>query len=271
MTDTGGKLPDWLQRRVAALAIPDPPPWLPQLLRASDFAWEVLRRDGAVREGLAGLVDDPRPLAVRSPQPVPAGSDVATGLRRFRRAQGLRLIARDLLGLDTVAETLAAASELADACIALALAEAVADIGKRHGPLLTADGRPSLPIVFALGKLGGRELNFSSDVDLVCAYREGGPDSQARAHTPDAWHARVVQRLTLLGGSDEGFVYRVDLRLRPFGRSGHLRCRCRRWNCTPAKAATGSATPGRRRGCGGRYRCRRWFLATLRPSSTAAT
>ena len=172
MTATGEQ-PAWLERRIATLAMSEPPPWLPQLLLASDFAWEVLRRDGDVRAGLAQWVHDDRPLASRCPQPVPAdGADAAdfgTALRRFRRAQSVRLIARDLLGLDTVADTLAAASELADTCIGLALTRAVAAISARHGPLLTADGQPSLPIVFALGKLGGHELNFSSDVDLVFA------------------------------------------------------------------------------------------------------
>ncbi|MCK9488154.1 MAG: bifunctional [glutamate--ammonia ligase]-adenylyl-L-tyrosine phosphorylase/[glutamate--ammonia-ligase] adenylyltransferase [Xanthomonadales bacterium] len=225
MTASQGGDRAWLERRITTLAMPDPPPWLPQLLLASDFAHDVLRRDGQVRSGLEDLVNDSRPLAQRCPQPVPADMDFAVGLRRFRRAQSLRLITRDLLGLDTVEATLAGSSELADICIGLALEQAGNEISQRHGVLLDAAGEPSLPIVFALGKLGGRELNFSSDVDLVLAYREGGPDSLGpRPLAPDAWHARLVQRLVQLLGevSEEGFVHRVDLRLRPFGRSGRL-------------------------------------------------
>jgi glutamate-ammonia-ligase adenylyltransferase len=210
----------WLQRRLDSLAAPDAPPWLPRLLLASDFAFDVLRRDPALRAGLAQTVADGRHAAARWQA---GDGEPGAALRRFRQAESVRLIARDLLGLDSVPATLAGASGLADTCIGLALDQAQAEVTGRHGRLVDRDGGPGRPVVFALGKLGGGELNFSSDVDLVFAYAAGGPDSDgSRALAPDAWHARVVQRTVQLLGemTAVGFVFRVDLRLRPFGQSG---------------------------------------------------
>ncbi len=212
--------PPGLAQQLAALGPDDPPPWLPALLGMSEFAHDVLRRDPGLRASLASHVADERPADTRWPEGI---EDFPAALRRFRQAESVRLIARDLIGLDTVEATLAGSSELAVTCIELALGEAERAVGQRHGVLRDADGGVQRPVVFALGKLGGGELNFSSDVDLVFAYAHGGDDSDgARPLAPDAWHARVVQRTAqLLGDIDaNGFVYRVDLRLRPFGQSG---------------------------------------------------
>lgn len=201
----------------------EPPEWLPALLNASEFSHDVLRADADLRRNLQDLVADPRPPAERWQEPS-GDIDLAVALRRFRRAESVRLIARDLLGLDDVPATLAGSSRLAECCIVLALTYAQAQIELRHGALVDDQGDPRRPVVFALGKLGGGELNFSSDVDLVFAYTgEGGGDSTGdRSLGADAWHARIVQRVAQLLGeiTAHGFVYRVDLRLRPFGQSG---------------------------------------------------
>lgn len=201
----------------------DAPTWLLTLLGASDFAYDVLRGDADLRRSLADVVADPSLPATRWHDPEP-GVDLGIALRRFRRAESVRLIARDLLGLDDVAATLAGSSRLAECCIDLAVRQAEQELTRRHGRLLDANGEPRRPVVFALGKLGGGELNFSSDVDLVFAYTgDGGEDSDGeRALAPDAWHARLVQRVAQLLGeiTAQGFVYRVDLRLRPFGQAG---------------------------------------------------
>jgi glutamate-ammonia-ligase adenylyltransferase len=212
--------PVWLDRRVAELGPAELPAWLPQLLVVSDFAFDVLRRDATLRVTLAAVVEDRRSPRARWR---PGTGDFAAELRHFRQAESVRLIARDLLGLDSVEETLAGSSHLAETCIALALEHVEAVIAERHGVLRDGDGQRQRPVVFALGKLGGGELNFSSDVDLVFAYAGGGEDSDGpRPLAPDAWHARVVQKVAqLLGDIDaNGFVHRVDLRLRPFGQSG---------------------------------------------------
>ncbi|MFB9068117.1 bifunctional [glutamate--ammonia ligase]-adenylyl-L-tyrosine phosphorylase/[glutamate--ammonia-ligase] adenylyltransferase [Pseudofulvimonas gallinarii] len=213
----------WLSARLDALAVDAThPAWLPRLLLASDFAFDTLRQVPGVLASLEDRVRDPRPPMARW-QPGEGG--MQRELRWFRRAEGVRLIARDLLDLDRVAETLAGSSRLADACIALALDDAVQRVSARHGAIRDDCGYVLPPVVFALGKLGGGELNFSSDVDLVFAYSGGGHDSDSdgdAALAPDAWHARVVRHFAQrLGETDvDGFSHRVDLRLRPFGQSG---------------------------------------------------
>lgn len=211
----------WLEARLQMLAGAAPlPEWLPRLLLASDFAFDALRQIPGLLPDLAARVHDVRPVAARWQ---PGAGGLQRELRWFRRAEGVRLIARDLLGLDSVEDTLAGSSALADVCIALALDDAVRRVAARHGHVRDAGGRVQLPVVFALGKLGGGELNFSSDVDLVFAYEGDGQDSDGAVPlAPDAWHARVVRLFTqCLGATDmDGFCHRVDLRLRPFGQSG---------------------------------------------------
>jgi glutamate-ammonia-ligase adenylyltransferase len=123
------------------------------------------------------------------------------GLRRFRRRAMLRVAARDLAGApleDVVAEI----SGIADACIAEALA-------------LTPGG--DLLTVIALGKLGGFELNYASDVDLLFVHREPGPGAQEAAE-----HAVAAFTAMLAEPTAEGVALRVDIALRPGGRSGAL-------------------------------------------------
>lgn len=216
-----GALADLVGQRVAALAPAGPSPaWLPRLLLASDFAWDVLR-DGAGRLGeLAACVADPRPAAARWPGP---GDDAGRALRRFRRLESARLVVRDLTGDDDVQATLRGASALADCALDAALAVAVGRVAGRHGHCRDGQGGAIGPVLFALGKLGGGELNFSSDVDLVFGYPGGGGDSDGdRPLAPDAWQARVVRETAALLGeiTQDGFVFRVDLRLRPFGQAG---------------------------------------------------
>ncbi|MBX3725368.1 MAG: bifunctional [glutamate--ammonia ligase]-adenylyl-L-tyrosine phosphorylase/[glutamate--ammonia-ligase] adenylyltransferase [Xanthomonadales bacterium] len=216
-----GALADLVGQRLAALAgAGPPPPWLPRLLLASDFAWDVLREDAGRLAELVARVDDLGDPATRWPG---AGSDAARALRRFRRMESVRLVVRDLTGADDVRATLDGASALADCALDVALALAVERVAARHGRCRDGQGEAIAPVLFALGKLGGGELNFSSDVDLVFAYRGGGGDSDgARSLAPDAWQARVVRETAALLGeiTPDGFVFRVDLRLRPFGQSG---------------------------------------------------
>jgi glutamate-ammonia-ligase adenylyltransferase len=123
------------------------------------------------------------------------------GLRRFRRRAMLRVAARDLEGApleDVVAEI----SAIADACIAEAL------VMTPGGDLLT---------VIALGKLGGFELNYASDVDLLFVHRDPGPDAQEAAE-----HAVAAFTAMLAEPTAEGVALRVDIALRPGGRSGAL-------------------------------------------------
>ena len=191
---------------------------LERLLIASDFAYSVLRDEP---EALAAM-QGPMPAA---PALEPATSDAwPAQLRRWRRLGSLRLIWRDIAGLDTVGQTLAGASALADRVIETALVAVEAQVAQHHGAIRDSDGRAQRMVVFGLGKLGGGELNFSSDVDLVFAYERSGMSDGARALDADAYYARVGQRLIQLLDevTPDGFCYRVDMRLRPFGGIGRL-------------------------------------------------
>jgi glutamate-ammonia-ligase adenylyltransferase len=196
-----------LRARVAALAL------------ASDFAIDTVVSQPGLLECLDG---DPRP-----PPPVDAAAaDWPDQLRRWRKAESTRLVWRDVHGLDDVEATLAGATRIAEQALDAALAVATAQVAGRHGRLRGADGEPLGLVVFGLGKLGGGELNFSSDVDLIYAYAEPGAAPSDGPHPLDAeaWCTRVGQRLAQLLGEvgAEGFCHRVDLRLRPFGASGRL-------------------------------------------------
>ena len=145
-------------------------------------------------------------------------------LRRWRAACSTRLVWRDVHGLDDVDATLAGASRIAEQALQAGTAALSASLATRHGVVRAADGTAQSLVVFGLGKLGGRELNFSSDVDLVYAYPEPGTSDGARPLDAEAWFTRLGQRLAQLLGevTADGFSHRVDLRLRPFGASGRL-------------------------------------------------
>ncbi|WP_437735996.1 bifunctional [glutamate--ammonia ligase]-adenylyl-L-tyrosine phosphorylase/[glutamate--ammonia-ligase] adenylyltransferase [Sorangium sp. So ce1335] len=154
-------------------------------------------------------------------------------LRRVARDERIRIALRELLppsaggaDIDVTARELTA---LAEATIEIALAEAVSAVTARFGEPRTATGARSKFVVLGMGKLGGDELNAGSDVDLIYLYDtdEGqvGPsgDRAVSVTLHDFW-ARVARRLTstLEEVTEDGFVWRVDLRLRPEGRSGPL-------------------------------------------------
>jgi glutamate-ammonia-ligase adenylyltransferase len=155
---------------------------------------------------------------------------VQSGLRRLAAREKLRIATRELLALpghdvDVTAREL---SDLADVCCEVALAEALSWAELRFGTPLTASGEPCAFAVIGMGKLGGRELNAGSDIDLVLFYetddglvRAGGRDS---GHTLHEHFTRVAQRFvaTLDDATADGTVWRVDLRLRPEGTRGPL-------------------------------------------------
>ncbi|TAN02954.1 MAG: bifunctional [glutamate--ammonia ligase]-adenylyl-L-tyrosine phosphorylase/[glutamate--ammonia-ligase] adenylyltransferase [Rhodanobacteraceae bacterium] len=194
-----------------------------RLLLASDFAFEALRAEPSLltASGLERL-RDPASASARAEVLKHVGGDPLAALRRFRRAEALRLVFRDVNALDEVADTLAGTTELYEVLIAHALQVADEAVRKRHGTPRNPDGKPQALVVFALGKLGGGELNFSSDVDLVLAYPEGGTTDGARPLDNVEFFARVAREFVrlLAEATADGIAARVDLRLRPFGDSG---------------------------------------------------
>jgi glutamate-ammonia-ligase adenylyltransferase len=146
-------------------------------------------------------------------------------LRALRKRVMLRVIARDLGGLAQLAEVTATMTALAETTISHALARLDARIAERHGrPLAAADGRAQQLHVVGMGKLGGAELNVSSDVDLVFVYPEDGETQGPRPISNHEYCIALGRRLiaALSEITVDGYVFRVDMRLRPYGDAGPL-------------------------------------------------
>jgi [glutamine synthetase] adenylyltransferase / [glutamine synthetase]-adenylyl-L-tyrosine phosphorylase len=143
-------------------------------------------------------------------------------LRVLRMERMARIAARDLAGLAPLAETLEAVSELADAACAAALAFAEKELQKIHGKPRDESGAPVTAYVLGMGKLGGRELNFSSDIDLIFGYSANGATDGRQSVATEQYYEKVVRLFTRYLGerTPDGFVFRVDWLLRPFGASG---------------------------------------------------
>jgi glutamate-ammonia-ligase adenylyltransferase len=173
-------------------------PALPRLLGSSDFLARLLLRHPHWSEELAGDPPDAPDESAIEPE--------WTAIRIAKYKGLLRIAARDVVGRP-FEQSLGELSRLADRCLAAALAAAARE---------TATAPPAL---FALGKLGGAELNFSSDVDLLFLYESSNDAPDLERH---AAVARLVQTLKkhLEVPSEDGFGYRVDLELRPEGRAG---------------------------------------------------
>ncbi|MGH8250467.1 MAG: bifunctional [glutamate--ammonia ligase]-adenylyl-L-tyrosine phosphorylase/[glutamate--ammonia-ligase] adenylyltransferase [Steroidobacteraceae bacterium] len=154
----------------------------------------------------------------------PDESRFMDGLRRLRRREMVRIAWRDLACGAPLAEVLADLSALADAAITTALTFATRELDARYGVPRSATGERQELVVLGMGKLGGRELNFSSDVDLVFLYPEAGETDGRRKIANEEYFTRLGQALIRLldARTPEGFVFRVDMRLRPFGEPGPL-------------------------------------------------
>ena len=152
---------------------------------------------------------------------------VRRGLRRFAHRERLRVAARELLpygaDIDVTARELA---DLADVCIDLALGEAMHWADARFGEPRTSEGARCGFVVIGMGKLGGRELNSGSDVDLLLFYEtdDGEALKDGTSTSLHEYFTRVSQRFTATLGdvTEDGFAWRVDLRLRPEGARGPL-------------------------------------------------
>jgi len=136
----------------------------------------------------------------------------------------VRIAWRDLAGWANLEETVTTLSALADACLEEALAKLYEWACARDGaPKEEAGGATAKFVVLGMGKLGGEELNFSSDIDLIFCYSEEG-ETDKRGLSNHEFFVRLGQRLNqaLNEQTADGFVFRVDMRLRPNGASGPL-------------------------------------------------
>ncbi|MFK7993832.1 MAG: bifunctional [glutamate--ammonia ligase]-adenylyl-L-tyrosine phosphorylase/[glutamate--ammonia-ligase] adenylyltransferase [Granulosicoccus sp.] len=149
-------------------------------------------------------------------------------LREFRHRHMVRILWCDLSGVSTLEQTLHELSLLAQCCVKAADQWTYDALSARFGDPCDEQGRRQRLIIIGMGKLGGFELNVSSDIDLICVYPASGmTKAQSEKQKPldnGEFFRRSVQRVSKLLNSvtAEGFVYRVDTRLRPFGESGPL-------------------------------------------------
>lgn len=206
---------------------------LPLVFAGSDFVAQLCARDERLLADLLGSGDlrrklEPSEFATRAPAlgadpPLPE-AEVLSALRRWRRYEMVRIAWRDLAGWADLTETLSDLSAFADAAIELAVQHARRGLVPIYGEPRSAEGVVQPLVVLAMGKLGGGELNFSSDVDLVFLFPEHGETDGPRVIANEEFFTRLGQAVIRLleAPTYEGSVLRVDMRLRPFGDSGPL-------------------------------------------------
>tara|TARA_B110000503_G_scaffold105513_1_gene157427 strand:- start:16352 stop:19288 length:2937 start_codon:yes stop_codon:yes gene_type:complete len=205
---------------------------LPRILACSPFVADLLRRRPQL------LLDLVSCGQLQQSQPEDAyrtelqqllsveGVELAPVLRYFRMRHMLRIVWRDFCRLADTLETVRDTSLLAEAAVGEALAHCQGQLQRRFGvPRGRDSGAAQQLIVLAMGKLGARELNVSSDIDLIFTYPEAGQtDSEEQSLSNEEFFTRVGRDLinALDQVTVDGFVFRVDMRLRPYGESGAL-------------------------------------------------
>jgi glutamate-ammonia-ligase adenylyltransferase len=153
-----------------------------------------------------------------------AGVPQAVDLARFRRRQLLRIVLRDALGVATLSDITTELSNLADAVLDVCYRRIHEELAARYGEPRLPEGRACGLSVISLGKLGGQELNYSSDIDLMFVYGGNGETDGAERIANKEFYKKVANQYTALLSTYtmEGQCYRVDLRLRPDGSLGEI-------------------------------------------------
>jgi len=193
-------------------------PHLAEIVIADPEAWEEVRvgrgrpeKQESMAAALAAEIggsDDP--------------DTVLVALRRFRRRQLLRIAYGDIAAGQRLETVVSQISHLADCLVGAALTTARRSVERQRGVPRGPDGRPATIAAVALGKLGGGELNYSSDIDLVFVHSADGRVDGPKPCTNQEFFERVVQETVrlLAAASPAGTGLRVDLRLRPHGSAG---------------------------------------------------
>ncbi len=220
------------------------PEWLLDIATAHDLHRGFLAED--YEDALQSI------LGNATPRPV--------DLALFRRRQLLRIVLRDVLKYADLSETAEDLSNLADAILNVTWRAVRRDLAGERGMPSAAGGVIPEFSVMALGKLGGRELNYSSDIDLMFVHSGGSQAAEEGTITPKEFFKLAAGRMTELLStySPEGLCYRVDLRLRPDGKLGEIcqsigssrqyyATRARDWELQmliKARVAAGDTAPG---------------------------
>ncbi len=150
--------------------------------------------------------------------------EIKKQLRLFRHQKLVEIIYLDICQNETVEDTLLHLTQLADCLVQQTQHKAEQLLSTKHGQPVHEDGEPMQLNIIGMGKLGGGELNFSSDIDLICSYSEDGQLKGFGQLSYNQFFSNVVKLITQLlnDRTVDGFVYRVDLRLRPWGDSGPI-------------------------------------------------
>ncbi len=217
-------LTDWFERQLADAAFG---PCLIKTLACSQAFFEILRQQpDALRDmaesGLLAAADYRPHFDVA---PCTSSAELDHALRRFRNREWLRIVWRDLNRLADTHSTTGDLSSLAETCLQGALdfhhRQLVSELGEPH----SRDGVPQQLVIIGMGKLGARELNLSSDIDLIFTYPASGETvGGPRQVDNQQFFIKLGQRIiaSLDQRTADGFVFRVDMRLRPYGQSGPL-------------------------------------------------
>ena len=207
---------------------PEPAPSATPLAAYSRFYQRLQRRYAAQLHLLAPGVPTRQSLEATCQTLLQSGHSLAVALRILRQLLLERLISLDCDGRAALADITLPITALAELALDLACTQARAELDARHGPALAADGQPAALWVIGMGKLGGRELNVSSDIDLIYIYEQDGETLGVGAErgrgriSHHEYFAKAVKIIHSLVGeaTDHGQVFRIDLALRPHGNSG---------------------------------------------------
>jgi len=195
------------------------PEFLIELVRTGDLQRRLQRADFIARAPSTMAVTSADAPATAVPE-----AEFISALRRWRRREMVRIAWRDLAGWASLEETLSELSVFADTAIQSAYEHARRALIVRYGTPRSPSGVEQPLLVIGMGKLGGGELNFSSDIDLVFLFPEHGVTDGPRSIENEEFFTRLGRSLIRLleTPTHEGIVFRVDMRLRPFGDSGAL-------------------------------------------------
>jgi glutamate-ammonia-ligase adenylyltransferase len=231
-------IPAGTRWRLPAPVMLAPAERLAHVRRCSPYAADLLDRHPDWAEGL----EQPHSPDLAELQGLVLESGFDAALRLYRNRCMLGIIWRDLCGLSTLDQTFTDLGKLATNCVQAALDHHYQQLSAKHGQPCNAAGKLQYLVVIALGKFGGCELNLSSDIDILFCYDSAGecinpdvgPDAGPNATSgssdglrllsADQFFTRQARAViaSLSEIQDEGFCFRVDTRLRPFGDSGPL-------------------------------------------------
>ncbi|MBP7881894.1 MAG: bifunctional [glutamate--ammonia ligase]-adenylyl-L-tyrosine phosphorylase/[glutamate--ammonia-ligase] adenylyltransferase, partial [Candidatus Methylopumilus sp.] len=210
------------------------PEFIQHAIACSPFIQRLLMSDERLLAELVSEIEQPYLVsdmhAYLSTHEINDEVSLKRSLRKLRQRVMLRVITRDLNGKAGLQEVMQAMSDLAEVTVNVALRFIHPLLAQQYGEPIGESGQTQSLIVIGMGKLGGFELNVSSDIDLIFAFEEDGETNGASFGKPALSNHEFFTRVAkkLIAAIDEitedGFVFRVDMRLRPYGSEGPLAC-----------------------------------------------